>query len=208
MKKFLFILWFFIFAVNTFAAEIKIGDLWYNLVPETKEAIVIANQNFDYYTGSVVIPQTIEYETVIYDVASIGGGAFAYCSGLTSIEIPNTVTNIGDGAFICCRGLNTIVIPNSVSSIGQYAFYECTGLSSVTMPSNLKNICEEVFAYCTSLTSVHISDIAAWCSLSFTYYSNPLLYAHHLFLNGEEVKDLVIPDNVTTALLLYQSPMM
>ena len=49
------------------------------------------------------------------------------------------------------------------------------------------------------MTSVHISDITAWCNIDFDdCYSNPLYYAHHLYLNGEEVKDLVIPNSVTS----------
>ena len=49
------------------------------------------------------------------------------------------------------------------------------------------------------MTSVHISDIAAWCNIDFEFYSsNPLYYAEHLYLNGEEVKDLVIPNSVTS----------
>jgi hypothetical protein len=49
------------------------------------------------------------------------------------------------------------------------------------------------------LNAVHITDLEAWCNISFsTYDSNPLTYAHHLYLNGEEVKDLVIPNSVTS----------
>ena len=45
---------------------------------------------------------------------------------------------------------------------------------------------------------MHITDIAAWCMISFSNeYSNPLSEAHHLYLNGEEIKDLVIPHSVT-----------
>ena len=54
------------------------------------------------------------------------------------------------------------------------------------------------FFDCGALNSVHISDIEAWCSISFIYYnSNPLSYAHHLYFNGEEIKELVIPNSVT-----------
>jgi len=55
------------------------------------------------------------------------------------------------------------------------------------------------FSDCDGLTSVHITDLVAWCNISFDdLSSNPLYYAHHLFLNGEEVKDLVIPNSVTS----------
>ena len=52
------------------------------------------------------------------------------------------------------------------------------------------------YELCSSLTSVHISDIAAWCNINFN--DNPLNYAHQFYLNGEEVSDLVIPNNVTS----------
>ena len=54
-------------------------------------------------------------------VTSIGSSAFCLCTGLTSIEIPNSVTSIGVQAFYI-SGLTSIEIPNSVTSIGNYAF--------------------------------------------------------------------------------------
>ena len=89
-------------------------------------------------------------------------------------NVTYTVTRIGESAFYGCSGLTSVTIPNSVESIGAWAFMNCTGL-----------------------TSVHISDIVSWFNILFEVYSNPLLNAHHLYLNGEEVKDLVIPNNIT-----------
>ena len=41
--------------------------------------------------------------------------------------------------------------------------------------------------------------MSAWCNISFGgEKSNPLYYAHHLSVNGEEVKDLTIPNSVTS----------
>ena len=34
--------------------------------------------------------------------------AFIYCSGLTSVTIPNSVTSIGYSAFDFCDGLNSV----------------------------------------------------------------------------------------------------
>ena len=61
----------------------------------------------------------------------IGGEAFFGCTGLTSIDIPNSVTYIGQVAFWKCTGLTSIVIPNSVTAIGFGAFSGCTGLTDV-----------------------------------------------------------------------------
>ena len=54
------------------------------------------------------------------------------------------------------------------------------------------------FTNCKALTAVNISDLAAWCSIDFgSAASNPLSFAHKLYLNGAEVKDLIIPEGVT-----------
>ena len=53
------------------------------------------------------------------------------CTGLTSIEIPNSVTSIGNGAFYGCTELTSIVIGNSITKIGDYAFDECNNIFEI-----------------------------------------------------------------------------
>ena len=129
-------------------------------------------------------------------VTSIGSYAFDGCRGLTSVTIPNSVTYIGDNAFIRCSGLTSVTVPNSVTTIGACAFYNCSGLTSVTIPNSVTTIGSNAFYGCTGLTTVNINDLAAWCNIKFGPIS--FIEAHHLYLNGTEVTNLIIPNSVTS----------
>lgn len=155
-------------------------------------------------------------------VAKIGDQAFYNCSGLTSVTIPDGVTSIGNEAFYGCSNLATVVIGDDVKTIGNSAFYNCyklsdltfgkrvetigssafyycDGLKSVTIPRSVTYFGNDAFRSCDYLTAVHITDLAAWCGVGAgNDYASPLSYAQHLYLNGAEVKDLVIPDGVKT----------
>ena len=167
--------------------------------------------------------------TVGNSVTTFGDGAFHKCSSLTSVTINSdtilnkdyssadnflksifgsqvtkyiigpTVKGIGSFAFQGCSGLSSVTIPNSVTRIGDNAFKGCSKLSSVTIPNSVTRIGDNAFDGCSKLSSVHISDIAAWCQISFGNTSaNPLICAHNLYLNGDIVTDLVIPNSVTS----------
>ena len=64
-------------------------------------------------------------------MTSIGDSAFANCSGLTSITIPDSVASVGNKVFHGCYRLTNVTIGNGVTSIGEYAFYGCWGLTSI-----------------------------------------------------------------------------
>jgi hypothetical protein len=87
---------------------------------------------------------------------TIGNEAFSGCSGLTSIDIPNSVTRIGNYAFASCRALTSATIGNSVTGIEDFTFYRCTSLASVTIGNSVESIGKDAFMYCNSLTSVSI----------------------------------------------------
>ena len=208
MKKQLLILVMFLLPMVASAHNIEVQNadgitIYYNYTNDgTELAVTFRGENYvsfsDEYTGNVVIPEEVTYMNRTRKVTSIGEGAFGECSSLTSVTIPNSVTSIGKRAFYHCSGLTSITIGNGVKSIGGQAFFSCKGLTSITIPNSVTNIEYEAFYYCSGLTSVNISDVAAWCNIEFSYdHANPLYYAHHLYLNGEEIKDLVIPNSVT-----------
>ena len=109
------------------------------------------------------------------------------------------MTSIGDEAFKECGGLTYIAIPHSVTYIGKEAFEGCYNLISIDVPNRVTNIGESAFYSCEGLTSVNITDLSAWCNIKFEGDgANPLLYAHHLYLNGKEIKVLTIPNDVAS----------
>ena len=129
----------------------------------------------------------------------IANYAFKECTSLKSVIIPGSMTSIGGSAFSGCSGLTSITIPNSVTSIGGSAFSGCSGLTSITIPDSVTSIGLWAFENCGDLKEVHITDLAAWCAIEFDgYLANPLNYAQYLYLNNELVRNLVIPDGVTS----------
>ena len=97
--------------------------------------------------------------------------------------------------------LKTVIISNSsgVTSIGERAFYNCSGLTSVTIPNSVTSIGGSAFYNCSGLKGVYITDLEKWCKISFgNNSSNPLSYAHSLYLNNKLVTDLIIPDSITS----------
>ena len=136
--------------------------------------------------------------TIPNSVTSIGNYAFYDCCGLTFLSIGGSVTSIGKSAFYGCSALTSITIPNSVTNIGRSAFYGCSGLTFVNMGNSVTSIEREAFSGCSGLKSVNITDLESWCKISFEEgNANPLFYAEHMYLNGKEVVNLVIPNGIT-----------
>ena len=70
---------------------------------------------------------------------SIGDYAFRYCSSLTSITIPDSVTSIGKDAFAQCGSLTSITIGEGVTSIGIFAFASCAALTEINYNAIVAN---------------------------------------------------------------------
>jgi len=128
--------------------------------------------------GTQVFEGTAWYDNQADGLVYIGNVAYKYKGEMpdnTSISIKEGTTSIGDDAFVGCSGLNSISIPRSIEYIGNGAF-ETSG----------------------NLTTVHITDISAWCKKECGDWFFPGWYNYHLYLNGEEVTELIIPNDVTS----------
>ena len=147
-------------------------------------------------------PFNSSVKTVVINsgVTHIGDRAFSDCGGLKSVTIPSSVTSIGEWAFYTCYNLENVTIPEGVTSIGKAAFLTCRNLESVEIPSSVTSIGEWAFDECMDLRRVDITDLGAWCRISFgNVSSNPLLFSSSaLYLNGERPSGSVtIPNGAT-----------
>ena len=121
MKKLILSFLMMVLPILAFAYDAEINGIYYNFSGD-EAGVTYRDRNYNSYSGSVVIPESVTYNGKTYSVMSIGGMAFYGCSDLTSVTIPESVTSIGSSAFDGCSGLTSITIPNRVTYIGDYAF--------------------------------------------------------------------------------------
>lgn len=81
------------------------------------------------------------------EITHIGEHAFANCTKLTEIEIPDSVTQIGYGAFYGCEKLGSATLPDGLKTIGGMAFVDCSALTEITIPASVTDIGERAFAF-------------------------------------------------------------
>ena len=83
---------------------------------------------------------------------------FAGCTGIESIQIPQTVVMIKQGGFKNCVNLQNIIMPDVIQQVDNYAFKDCTKLDKIHIPDNIKKISKELFQDCTALKEIVLSD--------------------------------------------------
>ncbi|MBR5982274.1 MAG: leucine-rich repeat domain-containing protein [Bacteroidales bacterium] len=112
------------------------------------------------------------------------------------VVLPEGTNVISDGAFTDHHGgylntytnylLTTVTIPSSVTNIGAGAFDKCDNLTAIYYTGDVKGWCDITYG-----------DNPLWDTYNFDASARPLYYAGNLYINGELVTDLVIPNTVT-----------
>ena len=113
-------------------------------------------------------------ETVVITSGDIEKEAFYYAENLTSVTLGTGVKTIGSYAFAGSKKLKTLIIKDKVTEIGASAFSDCV------------------------ISDIYITDIAMWCRISGVENLMESGSEKTLYLNGEAITDLVIPDGITT----------
>lgn len=89
-------------SIKAFAYDCEVDGIYYNRTSATELSVTYKNSSYNSYSGDVAIPSTVIYNGKTFNVTSIGNYAFASCTSLTSITIPNSVTSIEFGTFVEC----------------------------------------------------------------------------------------------------------
>ena len=128
---------------NIFTAKTVEGvDMTFKVISESEKTCMVGDEKGEHrhsfptdYNGGITIPSTANG----YKVTRVGSWAFSWCDGLTSVNIPETVTSIGSQAFNF-TGITEIDFPNSLESIESGAFQGCGGLTSMFVPQSVTNV--------------------------------------------------------------------
>lgn len=124
---------------------VKIDGWYYNLNSQDKTAEVTngARENEQVYISltSATIPNVVRYNGNAYRVTGIGNMAFAGCSNLRSVTLPEGITQIGLYAFAACSSLQSVYIPQSVRMIMPGAFHYCGSVRSFVVDAANENYC-------------------------------------------------------------------
>lgn len=198
MKKLLVSLVLSLFVLASKAINFTVDGIYYYTIDDERAAVKV-NYTVDpttyaftyhYYTGDLTIPSSVTYNEKTYKVTRVD---LYGCSELTSVSLPSTLEEIAECGFGDCSQLTQITLPESLKKIGGFAFQSCDNIKEITIPASVREIGQDAFTL-SGIEKMVIKDLAAWCGVKKA--GGFISSLTKVFLNDQEIKDLVIPDGV------------
>ncbi|MBR6490533.1 MAG: leucine-rich repeat protein [Muribaculaceae bacterium] len=141
---------------TSYAYDFSANGIYYNINNATGTVeVTFADNSYNSYSGNVVIPASVSYNSRSYKVTAVGDNAFRNCGELTAVTLGKNIATIGKRAFLNCSLLTTIDIKAAVTVIDDYAFAQCGGLKTVTFNNNAPiEMGTGAFLRCSQLANV------------------------------------------------------
>lgn len=89
-------------------------------------------------------------------VSFMGEEAFAYCENLAGANLSDSIPDVKKNAFAECKNLNQVKLPANLKTIGMGSFSECNSLVKIVVPSSVTIIDYSAFQACKKLESITI----------------------------------------------------
>ena len=119
-------------------------------------------------------------------------------SSIHSVRVNDDVADLPDGFFSDCTTLESVTLPDALMTVGKEAFKGCSSLAAIAIPSGVTNIGENAFLGCENLKRVDVATLEDWLKIKFANAAaNPLCYGAELYVSGEKIVDLVVPEGVS-----------
>lgn len=156
--------WGHFFNIMPLPYDINEQGIYYLITGEN--TVSISSNGYNSYSGTIIIPNSIDIENEERKVTAIEPYAFANCTELRKVSMSNSVTEIGEYAFAGSNvyqinlskniteiknytfmgsGLSSITIPDKVTKIGDCAFWACSYLHDAVLPEGLESIGQAAF---------------------------------------------------------------
>ena len=163
----------------------------------TARVVLFDGTNYHTYPSNYIVTNA---ETLTFDFTKITGTTYTK-SNIVRLEIPKGITTVPSKLFQSNTSLIELKISDDVTLVESYAFDSCKALKTINFGTGLKTVKDAGFKDLKVIEYVNVPSLEAWLNIEFQHpyerMSNPVHYAKKLYINGELLTNLVIPEGTT-----------